>query len=80
MKKKVIIGVIIVCIILFWIYRIQYPEVVTFTSKKEGPVLTIVGGTHGNEPAGANACFLIIEYLKKNIKKAGINLYLLSLQ
>ena len=70
MKKKIVV-IIIVFIILFWIYRIQYPDVVTFTSKKEGPVLTIVGGTHGNEPAGANACFLLIEYLKKNPIKRG---------
>ncbi|MCI0494173.1 succinylglutamate desuccinylase/aspartoacylase family protein [candidate division KSB1 bacterium] len=42
-----------------------------FDSHNEGPIILILGGTHGNEPAGFEAAYRLLETLAKNPIKAG---------
>ncbi len=49
--------IVIICLIVFsiFLYRTQSPELYVHDSGVHGPCVLVVGGTHGNEPAGAVA-------------------------
>jgi predicted deacylase len=68
------ILIIIICIIsLMYIY--QSPKIVVITSRPdleiEKPIMLVVGGTHGNEPAGAEAAYQFIDNVKSTGLKKG---------
>lgn len=61
--------IIIILLILIYFYNFHTPEVVTFKSNKKGVNIFILGSVHGNEPAGTEACYKLIEMLEsKKIK------------
>ena len=71
--KDIITSLIILLIILFiYTYYISYKicnnelNYYIYDSKLPGPIIMIIGGTHGNEPAGTVAIKKLIENLNAN--------------
>ena len=50
--------------------RYQTP-IYRFDSRNEGPTILILGGTHGNEPAGFEAAYRLLEHLATRRLRAG---------
>jgi len=66
MVKKIFILITII-IIYYFIYNYANDiEIVTIDSMKTGPTILLIGGVHGNEPAGSVALYKFISILKKN--------------
>ena len=66
--------IIIICLLIIFSIYLQYynsPKLIIIDSKKPGKTLLIVGGTHGNEPAGFVASEQIIKELNHNMLKSG---------
>jgi len=73
MKLSTLFSILIVIIcIIYVMYTYQSPNITVITSRPdlelEKPIMLVVGGTHGNEPAGAEAAYQFID----NIKSIGI--------
>lgn len=69
--------IIIILLILIYFYNFYTPEVITFTSNKKGVNIFILGSVHGNEPAGTESCYKLIEMLeskKLNLKSGSITI------
>jgi predicted deacylase len=64
-----LIVILVVCCV--YLYNKQLPEVYVHESGRPGPSLLVVGGTHGNEPAGAVAAFQLHNILSKRSLKRG---------
>jgi hypothetical protein len=66
-----ILILLIVLILIYFIYNTcNNLEEFTFTGNEKGPIILIVGGTHGNEPSGSEA----LHELKRNIDAGIINI------
>ena len=63
--KKINLIIFIIFSILIYYYNFYVPDVYYFSSKIKGVNLFILGSVHGNEPAGTNACYKLIDLLKK---------------
>ena len=64
MKNWIWIGIFIITILLiFFLYYHQRPNVFVHDSGQPGPSVLVIGGTHGNEPAGAVAAFQLHKVL-----------------
>ena len=64
-----IIVVLVIC--CMYLYKKQSPEVYVHDSGRPGPNILIVGGTHGNEPAGAIAAFEFHKILLRRTLQRG---------
>ena len=64
MKNWIWIGIFIITILLIsFLYYHQRPNVFVHDSGQPGPSVLVIGGTHGNEPAGAVAAFQLHKVL-----------------
>jgi len=76
--KKILIIFIIVLFVLLWYILYKWAidiTIDTIDSYEPGPTILMVGGTHGNEPAGKYA---LIRLLQENIKLRRGNLIIIS--
>jgi predicted deacylase len=65
-------GIFIIAILLVsFLYYHQRPNVFVHDSGQPGPRVLVIGGTHGNEPAGAVAAFQLHKVLLKRTLRRG---------
>ena len=66
----ILLLIIIISLTLFYLV-INNPKVYTFTPEiyNSDKTIFILGSVHGNEPAGTQTCYKLIEYLKVNPPK-----------
>lgn len=67
--KKIFIYSISILLVLLSLYLIlckwcDQINIYTYESKLKGPVVLMIGGTHGNEPAGTHAIEEVMKHLK----------------
>lgn len=68
----IVTGVLLafmVCLLVLYYY--QRPDLLVVESGLPGPVVLVVGGTHGNEPAGSVAAYELYDSLKTHGLKEG---------
>ena len=72
MKNWIWMGMFIIAILLVsFLYYHQRPNVFVHDSGQPGPRVLVIGGTHGNEPAGAVAAFQLHKVLLKRTLRRG---------
>jgi predicted deacylase len=68
-----IILVVILLLVIFLVYQSACNNIETyiFTSNTDGPTVLLIGGTHGNEPAGSVALLELVSNLELTGIKSG---------